>query len=129
MASISKGKKAGMKKSIGGLFDQRTPISLIKFPLTLLLSSSSGFDLPKTIQDHANQFAALSAAGLPDASIFKEMGWNKIDSKNTFEQFKNRLRSVLTQAAHTNLSPKGIPPKTLSSPAFSTSHSPKSPQE
>jgi hypothetical protein len=48
MASISKGKKAGMKKSIGGLFDQRTPISLIKFPLTLLLSSS---------QDHANQFA------------------------------------------------------------------------
>jgi hypothetical protein len=30
MASISKGKKAGMKKSIGGLFDQRTPISLIK---------------------------------------------------------------------------------------------------
>jgi hypothetical protein len=111
MASISKGKKAGMKKSIIGLFDQRTPISLIKFPLTLLLSSSSGFDLPKTIQDHANQFAALSAADLPDASIFKEMGWNKIDSPNTFEQFKNRSRSVLTEGSTYQLKPEGHSPQ------------------
>lgn len=100
MASISKGKKAGMKKSIVGLFDQRTPISLIKFPLTLLLSSSSGFDLPKTIQDHANQFAALSAADLPDASIFKELGWNKIDSPNTFEQFKKSFKIGFNGGQH-----------------------------
>jgi hypothetical protein len=102
MASISKGKKAGMKKSIGGLFDQRTPISLIKFPLTLLLSSS---------QDHANQFAALSAAGLPDASIFKEMGWNKIDSPNTFEQFKKSFKIGFNAGSTYQLKPEGHSPQ------------------
>jgi hypothetical protein len=97
MASISKGKKAGMKKSIVGLFDQRTPISLIKFPLTLMLSSNSEFELPKTIQDHVNQFAALIAADLPDTSIFNEMGFKNIDSKPIFDQFKKSFKIGLIE--------------------------------
>lgn len=58
------------------------------FRLTVMLSSESEFDLPKTIQDHLNQFATLTEGDLPDKAIFKEMGLSNIDPNNVFEQFK-----------------------------------------
>lgn len=67
------------------------------FWLTLMLSSNSEFELPKTIQDHVNQFAALIAADLPDRSIFNEMGFKNIDSKPVFDQFKKSFKIGLIE--------------------------------
>lgn len=62
------------------------------FRLTVLLTPESEFDLPKTIQEHVNQFAELTAGDLPDKAIFKEMGLSNIDPNNVFEQFKKSFR-------------------------------------
>lgn len=62
------------------------------FRLTVMLTPESEFDLPKTIQEHVNQFAELTAGDLPDKAIFKEMGLSNIDPNNVFEQFKKSFR-------------------------------------
>ena len=67
------------------------------FRLTVMLTPESEFDLPKTIQEHVNQFAELTAGDLPDKAIFKEMGLSNIDPNNAFEQFKKSFRVSLNE--------------------------------
>jgi hypothetical protein len=67
------------------------------FRLTLMVTPESEFDLPKTIQEHVNQFAELTAGDLPDKAIFKEMGLSNIDPNNVFEQFKRSFRVSLNE--------------------------------
>ncbi|MEA5109453.1 hypothetical protein SDC9_08856 [bioreactor metagenome] len=62
------------------------------FRLTVMLTPESEFDLPKTIQEHVNQFAELTAGDLPEKAIFKEMGLSNIDPTNVFEQFKKTFK-------------------------------------
>jgi hypothetical protein len=53
--------------------------------------------LPKTIQEHVNQLAELTASDLPDKAIFKEMGLSNIDPNNVFDQFKKSFRVSLNE--------------------------------
>jgi hypothetical protein len=62
------------------------------FRLTVMFTPESIFELPETIQDHINQFAALVSQELPDKAIFKEMGIANVDPNNVFEQFKKSFR-------------------------------------
>jgi hypothetical protein len=62
------------------------------FRLTVMFTPESIFELPETIQDHVNQFAALASRELPDKAIFKEMGIANVDPYNVFEQFKKSFR-------------------------------------
>jgi hypothetical protein len=62
------------------------------FRLTVMFTPESIFELPETIQDHVNQFAALVSQELPDKAIFKEMGIANVDPYNVFEQFKKSFR-------------------------------------
>lgn len=62
------------------------------FRLTVMFTPESIFELPETIQDHVNQFAALASRELPDKAIFKEMGIANVDPNNVFEQFKKSFR-------------------------------------
>jgi hypothetical protein len=62
------------------------------FRLTVMFTPESIFELPETIQDHVNQFAALVSQELPDKAIFKEMGIANVDPNNVFEQFKKSFR-------------------------------------
>lgn len=62
------------------------------FRLTVMLTPESEFDLPKTIQEHVNQFTELTTGDLPDKAIFKEMGLSNIDPNNVFEQFKKSFK-------------------------------------
>ena len=62
------------------------------FRLTVMLAPSSVFKLPKAIQAHINQFAALTESELPDKAIFKEMGMSSIDPSMVFNQFKKSFR-------------------------------------
>jgi len=67
------------------------------FRLTVMLTPESEFDLPKTIQEHVNQFAELTSGDLPDKAIFKEMGLSNIDPNKVFEQFKKSFRVSLNE--------------------------------
>lgn len=67
------------------------------FRLTVMLTPESEFDLPKTIQEHVNQFAELTTGELPDKAIFKEMGLSNIDPNKVFEQFKKSFRVSLNK--------------------------------
>lgn len=67
------------------------------FRLTVMLTPESRFDLPKTIQEHVNQFAELTTGELPDKAIFKEMGLSNIDPNKVFEQFKKSFRVSLNK--------------------------------
>ena len=62
------------------------------FRLTVMFTPESIFELPETIQDHVNQFAALASRELPDKAIFKEMGIANVAPNNVFEQFKKSFR-------------------------------------
>jgi len=62
------------------------------FRLTVMLTPDMEFELPETIQEHINQFAALIVTDLPDKAIFKEMGLNNINPNNVFEQFKKSFK-------------------------------------
>jgi len=62
------------------------------FRLTVMLTPESIFELPKTIQDHVDQFAELVSGELPDKTIFKEMGIASVDPNNVFKQFKKSFR-------------------------------------
>ena len=57
------------------------------FRLSVMLTPESVFDLPITIQEDINQFAAIIANDLPDKAIFKEMGVGNIDPNTVFNQF------------------------------------------